>query len=130
MWTPAQATVARMLIEQHLAPRREAVRKAMIRILLDAGADPRPSVNDTLARVHDLCAKELAERVRIAADELKKAYASGPETSTHILLEDLRQEIELCVSDELSDLVGDELLAKALIDHLPKFLADPRPTSL
>jgi hypothetical protein len=129
-WTPAQATTARMLIEQHLAPRREQVRKAMLGILLEAGIDPRPSVNETLARVHDLCAKELAERVRIAADDLKRAYASGPETSAELLLEDLRLEVEQFITGEMADLVDDERLAATLLGQLPRFLSTPRPTSL
>lgn len=125
-WTPVQATTARLLIEQHLAPRREQVRKALMAILLEAGLDPRPPAEETLARVHDLCAKELAERVRIAAHDLKQAYASGPEAATDILLEDLRLEIEACITEEMADLVDDERLAAALLHQLPSFLAPPR----
>ncbi len=127
MWTPAKATTARLLIEQHLAPRREQVRKAMLGILLEAGLDPRPPADDVLSRIHDLCAKELAERVRIAADDLKKAYASGPEAATEIVLEDLRQEVESCITGEMADLVDDERLAAALLHRLPKFLPAPKP---
>jgi len=125
-WTPAQTTAARLLIEQHLAPRREQVRKAMMAILLEAGLDPKPPAEETLSRVHDLCAKELAERVRIAANDLKQAYAVGPEAGTDLLLDDLRLEIEQCITVEMADLVDDERLAAALLHQLPRFLTPPR----
>ena len=109
-----------------MAPRREAVRQHLTAILLESGLDPRPSRDDILGRVHDLCAKELAERVRIAAGELKRAYASPTEGATDILLEDLQQEIGLVITGEMADLVDDERLAALLLKNLPRFLPEPR----
>ena len=87
-------------------------------------------MNEILARIHDLCAKELAERVRIAAEDLKQAYAGGPTSSTEILLEELRQEIEGYITGEMADLVDDERLAAAVLHRLPHMLSAPHPTSL
>jgi hypothetical protein len=127
MWTTAQATAARLLIDRLIAPRREQVRRAMMRILLESHLDPQPSAEDTLSRVHDLCAKELAARVRLAAVELAKAYRGGPEIATDILLEDLRLEVEHCIADEMADLVDDERLAATLLGRLPTVLPAPQP---
>lgn len=121
-WSPAQTTAARMVIDRLLAPRRLQVRQAMLRILLESGVDPMPSADDVLARVHDLCAKELAERVRIAAGALRAAYATDDPTATDLLLEELRGEVEACITESMADLVDDERLAASILGRLPSVL--------
>ena len=125
MNTMIPSAAARRLIERDLEPRRHAFREALLLVLLEhPDAAGRAERQGTMARVHDLCAKELAERVRIAGTALRRAYAGGPEITTSILLDELKREVEGYLTSELADLAADEYLVTRLLDRLPGFLPD------
>ena len=127
MWSSEKATAAHLLIESLIAPRRERLRQAMLLILRDSRGDSHPSAHDTLALVHELCASELAVRIRIMTGELKKVYAGETADPPQALIEDLRQEVEHCIQEEMDDLVNDERQAAAFLEDAPPRHTEPPP---
>lgn len=125
-WNVAAAASARERIEALLAPRRLSVRRDLTRLVLEA-APGRAGTEDALARVHDLCAKELAERTRIVSAELARAYRGDRAIATEILLAELKAEIQGYLEDEVGALAEDERLAAAIRSRLPRFLRPPLP---
>ena len=121
---------AREAIERMLAPRRVRLRQTLAKFLLETDTDSAKA-DSVLARIHDLCAKELAERVRITADELKRAYAGTARgLAESDLLAGIKSEIENALTGEMADLVEDERMAAALLSRLPRFLDGRTWTSL
>jgi hypothetical protein len=117
-----QVREAREGIERVLAPRRIRLRQTLAKLLLET--DPAAtSADQVLARVHDLCVKELTERMRLASHELRQAYAGAvPGLAESDLLSGIKGEVENCLSGEMADLVEDERMVAAILGRLPRFL--------
>lgn len=115
------STAARLLIQREFAPRRARFRRALMHALVKRPPPLVPGARDwMLSRVHELCGHELAERVRIAADALRQAYA-GHDVAHHPELAGiLKEEVEHYLSAELSDLAADEALVARVLTHLPR----------
>lgn len=115
---------ARVMIRHLLEPRRVRFRYGLMRVMLEHAGASRIAREETLEKVHDLCAKELAERVRIAGDALRRAWTGTPEVGMQLLLGELREEIMAVLDEETGDLAEDERLVTILVDRLPGFLPD------
>ena len=115
---------ARVLIRGLLEPRRVRFRNGLLRVMLEHAGATRLAREETLAKVHDLCARELAERVRIAGNALRRAWTGTPEVGVQLLLGEIREEILAVLDDETGDLAEDERLVTLLLDRLPGFLPD------
>ena len=124
MHAMAPTLSARELIRRQLEPRRTRFRHGLLRVMLEHAGASRIAREETLEKVHDLCAKELAERVRIAGDLLRRAWTGTPEVGVQLLLGELREEIMAVLDDETGDLAEDERLVGLLVDRLPGFLPD------
>lgn len=122
------SVVARLLVEHEVAPRRERFRKALLHALQARPTGGGPAGRDwTMSRVHELCAAELADRVRIAADALRRAYAEGQAVPAADLAGQLKLEVDGYLNAELADLARDEHLVTKLLDRLPRAMPGALP---
>lgn len=124
MHAMAPSLNAREMIRTQMEPRRIRFRDGLLRVMLEHAGASRLAREETLEKVHDLCAKELAERVRIAGDLLRRAWTGTPEVGLQLLLAEIREEIMGVLNDETGDLAEDERLVAILVDRLPGFLPD------
>lgn len=115
---------ARVAIRAMLEPRRARFRNGLLRVLLEHAGASRIAREETLEKIHDLCAKELAERVRLAGDLIRRAWSGTPDVGVQLLLGEIREEILAVLDDETGDLAEDERLAGLLVDRLPGILPD------
>ncbi len=122
MHAMAPSLTARELIRNLLEPRRARFRHGLLRVMLEHAGMPRIARAETLEKVHDLCAQELAERVRIAGDALRQSWTGTPGVGITLLAGEIREEIMGVLDDETGDLAEDERLVTIMLDRLPGLL--------
>ena len=119
---------ARLLVDHEVAPRRERFRKALLRALVARPSGGGEAGRDwTMSRVHELCGMELSERIRIAADALRRTYAHAPPVPAADLAAQLKMEVDAYLNAELADLARDEHLVADLLARLPRITPDELP---
>ncbi len=122
MHAMAPSLTARAVIRTALDPRRTRFRNGLMRVMLEHAGASRIAREDTLDKVHALCAQELAERVRIAGEALRKAWTGEPGVGVGQLRGEIRDEIMGVLDDETGDLAEDERLVTVMLDRMPEFL--------
>lgn len=113
----------RIRIGRLLDRRRGRFRRTLVLLLgaLErAGATP----SESGAAVHDLCARELAKRVRLLRREI--SHSPPPASSRRDLLDAIRTEVDDYLAGETADLADDEAIARRMAARVPRLLPRPR----
>jgi len=118
MTPTAPAVHARARIGQLFVARRLVARRAVMSLLLHAVPQGPAAREAAMTRVHELCAAELEQRVRIAARQLHEAYLAGDGSTRDRLLAELRLELEAVLREETSALAEDERFAASFLEGL------------
>ena len=112
---------ARTAVEEILHPRRQRHRALLVQVLLETCTGPDAQPDEATARIHSLCSDELAARVRIARDELVRAYRRSRLDSVAVTEAELRNEIDALLTNETSRLVDEERMLATVIRRAPRF---------
>jgi len=99
-------------VRRELAPRRRDFRRRLLNSVIRRMVLPRADGVRTRACVHELCIRELAERMRQARDRIS-SVSGGVERANWA--DEIRLEISRCLQDEVAYISRDERLAERLL---------------
>ena len=111
---------ARNRIDRLLDRRRARFRRALVLLLGEHGRGATRS--ELAAAIHDLCVRELAGRIRIVRHELAQSRVAPPGLPARELFDAIRAEVTGYLTDETTDLAGDEQIALRLAARKRGFL--------